>query len=204
MCHPSPVRCLVILSVLAAGAIGVSSQAAAQPLNREYLLKASFLGIFGDLVEWPGSPGLGRAATLTIGVLGEDPFSQLQADGRRVNHLDQKVAEYNGKGRKITVQRFGSTNEYRQCHILFISGEIANDADELQAALRKANGVPVLLVGDTPGLAQQGIVLNLVFEPAVNRVRLEINPDAANRAGLKIDRRLYGLPGVRIIREANS
>ena len=80
---------------------------------------------------------------------------------------------------------------------------MAEDAQSLQAALAMTRGADVLLVGDTRGLAEQGVTINMVIQSVQNRVQLEINPDAAKRAGLAVDPRLYRLPGVKIIHEGN-
>jgi hypothetical protein len=49
----------------------------------------------------------------------------------------------------------------------------------------------VLTVGETEGFAARGGIINFYIEG--NRVRFEINPDAAHRSGLKISSQLLQL-----------
>jgi len=58
--------------------------------------------------------------------------------------------------------------------------------------------LPILTVGETPGFAERGGVIRLVLED--NKVRFEVNVDAAHQAGLTISSRLLTL--ARIIQQA--
>jgi hypothetical protein len=49
----------------------------------------------------------------------------------------------------------------------------------------------VLTIGDTEGYAEQGVMVNFYLED--NMVRIEINIDAARRAGLNISSQLLKL-----------
>ena len=53
------------------------------------------------------------------------------------------------------------------------------------------DGTSVLTVGDEEGFARRGGVINFLFEN--DRVRFEINVDAATRARLKISAKLLAL-----------
>ncbi len=55
-------------------------------------------------------------------------------------------------------------------------------------------GAHVLTVGETDRFAQSGGMINFVLEE--NRVRFEINVEAADRAGLKISSKLLELAHV--------
>jgi hypothetical protein len=122
-------------------------------------------------------------------VLGEDPFEQ-----GGVNHLSQELAK-RLPGRKVVIERFATVDAYRACHILVI----AQTADQ-KAAFAKTHGQPVLSIAQAPGLAKQGAVINLIV--VQNRIKMEINPDAAKRADLEINSSLYRLPSVEIIRDS--
>jgi len=103
------------------------------------------------------------------------------------------------RGKKVVVGQFDSMDEYTQCHILFISryaepgraGETAED--RLEAALEKTKDLPVLLVTETPGLARRGAAINFAVDTRTNRLKMEINLDAAERAGLVVGARLLEL-----------
>jgi hypothetical protein len=180
---------LVVIALLLVGASHVRSLPGAQPLiSNEPKLKADVVALLPKLVRtkyisWPAAPT--GAATITIGVLGTDPFQQ-GAD----NHLDRNLANQN-----VVVLRFANIANYKACHILVVSRET-----KLQPALDKTDGESVLVVTELPGLAKKGAVINLVVDPEINRLVMEISPDAASRAGLTIDPRVYRLSMVRIVR----
>lgn len=168
----------------------------AQPavIDREYEIKAAYLYNFGLYIEWPKNafPGDDK---FVIGVLGPNPFG---------GSLDAIAAKKTIQGKKIVVRKFASIKDYQPCHILFISGEADAQADEktaeerAKAALEKTKGSPVLLVADTMGLAQKGVMMNFVIEE--NKINIEVNLDAAKRAGLKISSKLLGLSIIRIVK----
>jgi uncharacterized protein DUF4154 len=142
---------------------------------------------------------------LTIGILGKDPFVE-----NGVNQLDRFVAEEKSKGRNIVVKRFSSANDYEHCHILFVSNQSANAdaketaADRMQAAKNTIQGEPVLIVGDSTGFAREGAVANLIFDRTTNLIQLEIDPDAAARAGLRLAPDLLRLKLVQIVRDSKG
>jgi hypothetical protein len=194
------------LLLLALGAlltfVPAALEAQSPVVRREYAIKAGVLGLLGKCVSWPDQTELSRGQPLIIGVLGPDPFFENGA-----NQLDQKMAEEKSKGAAIVVKRFATIEEYQPCHILFVSNLPDSTSDQsmfdeqLAAALRVTRGQSVLVVGETSGLAQRGAAANLLFDRATNLIRLEINPDAAARAGLKLAPDLLRLKLVQIVRD---
>ena len=57
--------------------------------------------------------------------------------------------------------------------------------------LAETEGKPVLIVGETPGFADHGAIMNFYIEG--ERVRFEINVDNARRAKLRMDAKLLSL-----------
>lgn len=181
----------------------VSSPLAAQEVvSREYEIKAGVLSLLGKFVTWPDGSAPGPQRPLIIGVLGKDPF-----DEGGVNQLDQTVVRERAKGRQIVIRRFDSAKNYQPCHILYVSDKATEKSDEqsfkerLEAAVKLTRGQPVLLAGDAPGLPAWGFSANMLFDRADNRIRLELNPDAADRHGLKFAGQLLNLPVVQIVRD---
>lgn len=147
--------------------------------SREHLIKAAFLFNFGRYVQWPAeaSPSTGP---LVIGVLGSPPFGRL---------MEQVSATKTIEGRTIVVRHLASMADYQPCQILFITaGASAADKD---SAIQKTQGKPVLLVGEESGLAENGVVMNFFTED--NRIRFEINAEAAKRRQLRISSKLLSL-----------
>ena len=61
----------------------------------------------------------------------------------------------------------------------------------LGEAIQLLKGVPVLTIGETPGFAKNGGIINLILED--NKVRFEVNVQAAKDADLNISSRLLAL-----------
>lgn len=165
--------------LLAAAAEGAEKPRAAEEV------KAAFVCNFADFVEWPPAPD-SPAATVTIGILGEDPFGQL---------IDEAASARSVPGRKLEVLRLDKEEAAADVQILFVG---ASEEENLAAILEAVRGLPVLTVGDLPGFASRGGVIGLLVED--KRVRLEINVAAAHRAGLAISSRLLKL--ARLVEDA--
>lgn len=150
----------------------------------EYELKAVFLFNFSQFVDWPQSAFANVQAPLVIGVLGEDPFGAA---------LDEVIAGETVQGRPISVRRFARAEEIDVCHILFINGSararLVRVLDELRTR-------PILTVSDAPEFARAGGIIQ--FLTIDNKVRLQINLDAAKLAQLNISSKL--LHPARIVR----
>ena len=87
-----------------------------------------------------------------------------------------------------------SVNEIPSCQILFLS---SLEKNKLEPIMRYARNKPILTVGDTPEYSNQGVIINFYLEN--NRVKIEINMDAAEQSKLKISSKLLNL--ARIIRD---
>jgi hypothetical protein len=170
------VAAILIASLLAA-ATAVPADASGP--SREYELKAAFLCNFTAFVEWPEDAVPDAEGALVIGVLGDDPFGVV---------LDEIAAVKTANGTPTTVRRFATIDDYTPCHVLFVA---PSEREHLHTILETLGDSPTLLVGDTEGFAQAGGMINLVIEK--NKIRFEINPAAAARAGLKISSKLLRL-----------
>lgn len=169
---------------LAASVLAALTTAAASPVETpsEYEVKAAFLVNFARFVEWPESSFARNQGVLTIGILGTDPFGPAARD-----LLEGKILG----SRTLTVLRFADLEEVQPVQILFVNGL---DAAHVPQLLEKLHGSAVLTVGDKEGFARAGFVINFVLEQ--NRVRFEVNPEAAKRVGLKISSKLLSVAKV--------
>jgi hypothetical protein len=139
----------------------------------EYQVKAAFLYNFAKFIEWPADTG-----TLNLCILGEDNF------GRDIDDIEGKTAA----GKVLSVRRIKSVHEIRKCRMLFIASP---ENERLDSVLAAAQGLNILTVGDTNGYAERGVIINFYKEQ--NKIRFEINKDAAEHSGLKISSKLFGL-----------
>lgn len=166
-------------TLLAVAALRLNAAEATGKLVREYDLKAAFLFNFAHFVEWPAEAFADTNAPIVIGILGEDPFGPV---------LDKILEGETIKDRKLVVKRFRQVEELESCHVLFISKSEKDHIDQILASLGDAS---IFTVGDTAGFARRGGVTNLFLQG--NRVRFEINVQAAKRKGLKISSQLLAL-----------
>jgi hypothetical protein len=174
----------VIRAILATSSVLVGlcgSFAQAQGLS-EYQVKAAFLYNFARFVDWPAdSPD----SPFVIGIVGDDPFR---------GALESAVKGKTVNGRPVLVRRFTSAESAHGCQILFISG---SERGRLQSILDSLNGSAVLTVGETEGFARSGVAINFVIEN--DRVRFEVNVEAAERVQLKISSKLLSI--ARIVKD---
>lgn len=153
----------------------------APPLN-EYQVKAVFLYNFARFVEWPAAALDRGGDTFVIGILGEDPFGAA---------LESTVRGEVIHDRRLVVRHFSSAGEAASGHIVFIGSPAGERFGPALAELARAG---VLTVGDSERLAGPGVVISFRLEQ--NRVRFDVNLEAAERAGLKISSHLLKLARV--------
>jgi len=160
--------------------------AEAAPTHDEYTLKAVLLYSFGRYVEWPKDAFAGPSAPFVIGILGEDTFG---------GTLDAIAQKRTIRGRPIVIRRFPTLENYRPpCNILFVARSLS--PEQQAEVLAKTQGQPVFVVGESPGFAEQGASANFIMEG--DRVRFQLNVDAARRAQLGLDAKILSL-GIPIV-----
>ena len=174
---PFIVVCLVCLSLVAAAPSRAQNTDSSD--SSEYLIKAGFTYNFAKLMEWPSGAFAQSDSPIVIGVLGTDPFN---------GTLDQVLKGKQANCRAFEVKHLKWGADLRGCNILFVSDSETAHLDEL---FHNIKGLSILTIGDTPGFAQRGGIINFVVED--NRVRFEINADAAKQANINISSRLLSL-----------
>ena len=164
-----------MVCALAMGAVMPPARVRAQSAS-EYEIKAIFLSKFASFVKWPVEMDDGP---ICIGVIGADPFGRF---------LDEGVQGQKINGREVQVRRFQSVAQVSRCHILFIS---SSEKGRLREVLGQLQGKPLLTVGDLGGFCESGGVINL--KVVDSGIRLEINTQAGERAGLRFSYKLLRL-----------
>ncbi|MDX1697899.1 MAG: YfiR family protein [Thiohalobacterales bacterium] len=140
----------------------------------EYDVKAAFLYNFASFTTWP----VERGAYLDICLYGEDPFG---------TSLDALVGK-RVRGRELRISRSASFEELTLCQVVFISGAAIAELPEIVSALE---GMPILLVADSPGALQRGVVINL--EVSGGRISFDANLLSAQSRDLELSSRMLGL-----------
>ena len=145
----------------------------------EYEIKAAFLYNFAKFVDWPTDVFQKDSTTITIGILGDDPFGSI---------LDEIAADTKVKNKRLLIKRFKHPEDLTFCHILYVS---KSETRRLQAILKQVSGASTLTIGESPGFIERGGMIRLINKR--HKVRFEINPGAAKKVRLKISSRLLKL-----------
>ena len=135
---------------------------------QEYQVKAAFLYNFAKFVEWPKGSFPNSQAPFVLAVIGKDPFGE---------SLDQLKGKTVGN-RELLPKRAGNVDLLEQVNLLFIS---ESEKDRLKSILRKTESAQILTVSDLKGFCEAGG--HIAFYLEENKVRFEINPEAAERNG---------------------
>ncbi|WFS63302.1 YfiR family protein [Pseudodesulfovibrio thermohalotolerans] len=75
-----------------------------------------------------------------------------------------------------------------ECHVLFLAGASRREG---AAIIKRVVDLPVLTITQDPEGPEQGAIINFYMQGG--RLKLEVNPDAAGRAGLAVSSRLMQL-----------
>lgn len=145
----------------------------------EYQVKAVFLFNFAKFVEWPAQAFKSADSPIEICVLGPNPFGS-----SLYKAVEGKVVG----NRRFEVREVRDAPQASECHIVFVSASGWTGSRTVLGEIKKCC---VLTVGETGEFIPRGGMINLRLENA--RVRVEINPDAAERAGLRISSKLLSL-----------
>jgi len=169
------------LALMWAAPSNAGAAAAAAPA-RECEIKAAFLYNFTKFVDWPAQSFANADAPIVIGVLGDSPCAEA---------LERLVKDRKVNGRTIVVRRIASAEQAKVTQLLFVGSAQEAQFAGLEPAIES---LPVLTVGESPGFATLGGAID--FVPQGDKIRFEINIDAAEHAGLKISAQLQKLATV--------
>ncbi|MDH4192301.1 MAG: YfiR family protein [Betaproteobacteria bacterium] len=144
----------------------------------EYPVKAAFILNFARYAEWPPDHRQARDRTLTLCIVGSDPFGASLApiEGKNVG------------GRTLQVRRDVGIGKLKDCEIVFVT-----EAEErrLASILRAASDHAILTVSDIEGFAEAGGMIGLVTSD--QRVRFDINLNALRSANLRLNAQVLRL-----------
>lgn len=164
-----------VLAAVLALARGAAGQDTPEALP-EYVLKAGFLYNFAKYVEWPADAFESADAPIVIGIVGKDPFGP---------DLEKSLGGKTVRNRAFRILRFAEPADIRRCHMLFVP---RSEKERLEQILAQAAKGPTLTVGEDAGFARAGGTSSILIEN--EKPRLEVNPDAAEKAGLTISAKL--------------
>lgn len=174
---------MALLSLITAVLMAWTPLAGAQPTAArsperalESEVKAVFLYNFAKYVDWPAA-SQGSSATIRLCVAANPSFLAVLREAVR----DEVI-----NGRPLTAVGLDGLDAARECAILYVGPASTPDAAAWISAVR---GRQVLSVGDGPLI--DGLVIAFVKDQ--NRIRFDINRQAAAKQNLAISSRLLGL-----------
>lgn len=144
----------------------------------EYDVKAAFLLNFVRFTDWSARTRGEAGNELILGIAGKNHF------GDALNLISGKKI----KGRTVVVNSAVDSSNLTECDILFIS---SSEKDRLSSILASLKDLPVLTVSEIEGFTRSGGMINFII--VGNKVRFEINPDAAKEVGIHISSQLLQL-----------
>ena len=144
----------------------------------EYQIKGAFLFNFAQFTDWPSGAFSSSDAPFVIGFLGGDPFGKF---------MEEMVRGETVEKRPILLKRFTRVEDVESVHLLFIH----RDFELSRQQIKKLNAANVFTIGDTPGFAEKGGIINFFKEN--NKVRFEVNLEAARTANLVMSSKLLRL-----------
>lgn len=160
-------------------AVLITARAApAQKIDEDHF-KAAFLFNVAQFVEWPHPPLKAEIDPVVGCILGKSPLGAL---------LEGTASRNLVGGRRFVVRRISDAQQSDGCHILFVS---SSQEKHWRSVLKETAGKGVLTVGDTEGFAAQGGVVN--FKREGDRIRIQINLEAAEEQNLRISSKLLSL-----------
>ena len=159
--------------------LGLASIVSAHGEVEEYQLKAAVVYNFAKFVQWPARSFSSPSDPITVCVLGQNPFGQWLS-----GTLAGKVVG----GRAFVVQPAADGQAVARCQILFVA---SSERKRFRSILTEIKTEGVLTVGDTPGFAGLGGVVNLRVDGET--VRLEVNLEAAKQKNLQISAKVLAL-----------
>lgn len=171
-----------VLAVLAGWTLAranLRGQALLAQTMDEYQVKAAFLYNFAKFVEWPPEEFRTPKDPILVCVLGHNPFGSSLEDAIRGKNID---------GRGLALRQVATAEQAGACQILFVSSE---DEKRFHAMGRSLKHAGLLTVGEMQGFTAEGGIIN--FKLDGDRVRFEINVDAAEQAQLHISSKLLSL-----------
>src|SRR5260370_26407871 len=145
-------RPIIAIGICLSLAFGASAQTFDSFDSSDYLIKAGFIYNFANLVGWPQGGFAQTDSPIVIGILGTDPFGGI---------IDRILADKQIDARHFVIKRLKWGMDLKGCDILFIG---SSEAAHLEEVIHALKGVPVLTIGETPGFAKRGCIINLIVE----------------------------------------
>lgn len=167
---------LLLCAFLISVPFAVFCQGKSKSDNLEIQVKAAYIYNFTKFITWDSKERSSSKKPTTICLFGSDTYCDLLED-----FLNSQVA-----GQSIIIKRVNKkVSEITGSQMVFISRA---EQQKMPTILRQVEGSQVLTVSDIPGFARHGGMIGFVIENG--RIKIEMNLNAAKKAGLNISAKL--------------
>ncbi len=173
------VAVIVTVAMLGAGQTRADAPTRLDAGSKVYEIKAAFIYNFAQFTQWPDSAFASGDSPFILAFIGDSEL------GPALGHVleGKSIA-----GHPIVLKHLDSTSQINGCHLLFIPDSEESHLDDIFNAI---GNQPILTVGETTKFMQAGGIIR--FFIADGRIRFEIDPDAADKAALRLSSRLMSL-----------
>jgi YfiR/HmsC-like len=155
---------------------GISAASAAPDAveRREAQFKAAYLFNFVKFVDWPSN----ATDVLTVCFVGGNSVFDALSEGIDAKRIGN---------RQLAVRRLDANASATGCNAIYLDESAGTEISSVIAAKE----APILTISDTKAFTAKGGMIELFTDS--NRLRFNINVDAANKAGLRISSSLLQL-----------
>jgi len=145
----------------------------------EYRVKAALVEKITRFVEWPFEKSSEDTNSFNIGVLGNSPI---------LPFLEELSHKKTIKNRTVKIIHFTHYPAKESVNVLFISKDMRK---KLKIILAHTKNKDILTIGDSPGFAKKGVMVN--FYEWKGFIRFEISKKAIENSRLNFSSRLLRL-----------
>ncbi len=169
MASLSGIRFLSLLVLLLGPGLAPSSHSAGGLADRDEV-HATFTLNLTRFVRWPAEAFESPSAPLVIGTLERDPINSA---------LERALAREPEGSRPIRLLRLQNPGDIASCHVVFLSQSVPQQG----SVLARAQGRPILLIGDAPGFHELGGHVRLA--PSGPRIALVVDLRRLRASGIE-------------------
>jgi hypothetical protein len=142
-------------------------------------IKSVFLFNFTRFIDWPASSFSSPGAPFVIAIAGDNPFGK---------YIEETVVGESVGTHPIIVNYVNNENDLLNCHLLYLNYP---ESARNRQALNSLENRSILTVGESSEFSRWGGIVRFYTEQ--NKIRLEINTEAAKEAQLNISSKLLSV-----------
>jgi hypothetical protein len=166
---------------------------------QEAKIKAAFIYNFIKFVDWPKERMADANEPITIGIVGSEDFVKAfgPIEGKKIKNRNISIKYFAGyeKLKRSSNAKNRLWDEKIQalkaCHVLMFCNHDSVPIQNLNQIVKALKSLPILTMGESKRFLEFGGIINFLMED--EKVRFEINNDAAKRAKLDIRSKLLRL-----------